>query len=360
MKRILITSTDLMMVQFLLPHVRNLRENGYAVELACSEVGGRLAEVREALPGIPVHPVRLVRSPATVRNFLGYLDLKNLISQGKYHMIWTNEPVMGVVTRLAAWGSGVKVLYMCHGFHFYKGCGPLNWLLWYPVERVMSRLTHMLVTINREDEARAKTMHAGRIAYIHGIGVNTRRLHAPGRDFRRELGLTDNAFLVLSVGELSKHKNHQVIIRAIAALGDPHIHYAVCGKGPLLNQLTGLARKLGVAERVHFLGYRKDLADIYAAADVFAHPSRREGLGLAPLEAMHCGLPLIAADTRGIRDYGKNLIPSEDVKGFTRAIRRMKADENLRNQCGERNRQAAAPYCLETVKEEVLQLIESL
>ena len=103
-KRLLVTSTDLMMVQFLIPHVINLSQNGFDVEIACSEVGGRLDEVKKKLDGYvkAVHTVRLVRSPASTTNFKGYGDMKKVIDQGNYDLIWTNEPVMGVVTRLAA------------------------------------------------------------------------------------------------------------------------------------------------------------------------------------------------------------------------------------------------------------------
>ena len=144
-KRILITSTDLMMVQFLIPHVINLSENGYCVEVACSEVGGRLEEVRQKLNGYvaAVHQVRLYRSPLKPGNIQGYRDMKKIVESGKYDVIWTNEPVMGVVTRLAARKArktGTKVLYMAHGFHFYKGVPKLNWVIYYPVEKLLSVL----------------------------------------------------------------------------------------------------------------------------------------------------------------------------------------------------------------------------
>lgn len=126
MKRILITSTELMMIQFLAPHVKYLAANGYQIEVACSNVAGRIDEVRKALDGVvkAFHTVRLERNPASLTNLKGYGDMKKIIRPGKYDAIWTNEPVMGVVTRLAARHArktGTKVLYMCHGFHFYKG-----------------------------------------------------------------------------------------------------------------------------------------------------------------------------------------------------------------------------------------------
>lgn len=368
MKRLLITSTDLMMIQFLVPHVKYLSGHGFHVEIACSVVGGRIDDVRAALDGTvkAIHIVRLERSPTSPNNLRGYQDMKRLLDENRYDIIWTNEPVMGVVTRLAARKlrrQGTKVLYMCHGFHFYKGASMPSWLLYYPVERFMSRFCDMIVTINREDEARAKTFHCPRVGYIHGIGVNTERLHKRDErsDVRAELGLGAEDFVVLSVGELNENKNHQVMIRAIAQLNDPDIHYVLCGKGDQRERLEALAQECGIEERVHFLGYRRDVVDICAQADVFAFPTRREGLGLAPLEAMYCGLPVIASDTRGIQDYtfeGKSgfLRNSEDAGGFAEAIATLKSDTAMRREFGVYNQNTVKAFCLERVKDEILAL----
>lgn len=210
-------------------------------------------------------------------------------------------------------------------------------------------------------------MKVKQVKYIHGIGVDTERLKPREEwcDIRQELGIPKEAFLVLSVGELNKNKNHQVIIRALGILKDPDIHYAICGKGELLDSLKELARKQGVDRQVHFLGYRTDVVDIYGQADLFAFPSYREGLGLASLEAMYCGLALLASDMRGARDYVKNgvsgfLCDPDDVKGFAGAIRQMKRDSALRIKCGKRNKKQVAPYCLDHVKHEVLNLFKEL
>ena len=103
MKKLLLTCTDLMAIQFLVPHIKYLSQNGFSVELACSDVGGRLGDLHKALDGIaPIHTVRLVRSPFSLGNRKGYGDLKKIIDGEHWDIIWTNEPVMGVMTRLAA------------------------------------------------------------------------------------------------------------------------------------------------------------------------------------------------------------------------------------------------------------------
>ena len=370
-ERILITCTDSMMKQFLEPHVRNLAESGYEVEIACSEVLNRMTEVRQDLGDIVrIHQLHLKRSPLALSNARGYREIKKIINHGRYDLVWTNEPVMGVATRLAARKArkqGTKVVYMVHGFHFYKGAPLPNWLVFCPVERMMASRADCICTINREDYARARKMRTPRAAYIHGVGIDTDRLR-PGEkptDLRNELSLPKEAFLVLSVGELNANKNQQVIIRAIARLNDPAVHYVLCGKGDQRQELETLAKELNIADRVHFLGYRKDIADICRQCDVFALPSRREGLPFAAMEAMYCGLPLVNSGIRGLTDITEDGVSGyvcgpDDVTRYAESIQKLKNNPGDREQMGARNRQTVEAFTIDRTKEEILQLIREI
>lgn len=371
-KRILITSTDLMMVQFLVPHVINLSENGFHVEIACSNVGGRVEEIRSKLKNYvkKIHIVRLKRSPLAPINFWGYQDMKRIINRGHFNLIWTNEPVMGVVTRLAARTArkhGTKVMYMTHGFHFFKGAPKKNWLIFYNIEQWASRLCDVITTINREDYQRAKKMHAPVVKYIHGIGINPDRLSKVDNrsDIRQELRLNEEDFLCISVGELNENKNHQVVIKALGQLKDPDIHYIICGKGDQLENLKKLAEEKEIQNNIHFLGYRLDVVDICKQADVFIFPSHREGLGVAPLEAMFCGIPLITSNIRGPVDFMTDgetgyLCAPDDVNSFATKIRKLKDNPQLRVEMGNNNKKAVLPFLLDNSKIEVLNLIRNI
>lgn len=371
-KRILVTSTDLMMVQFLVPHIQNLSEQGYEVEIACSDVGGRTQEVRDKLQIYTkaMYTVRLHRSPVNLNNFIGYKDMKKIIDANHYDIIWTNEPVIGVVTRLAAQKArknGTKVLYMVHGFHFFDGAPKLNWMVYYPIEKLMASKADVICTVNKEDYKRAKTFNVKRVEYIHGIGINTARLTLGDNknDIRAELGIDKDDFLVLSVGELNENKNQKTIIKAIVEIGDEDIHYVLCGKGDQLENLQNLTAELGLEEKVHFLGYRKDVVDICSQADVYVMPSYREGLPVASLEAMYCGLPLVTSNIRGLSDVmeqGKSgyMCRPDDIHGFAEGIRKLKKNTEMRKQMGLRNRETVKPYCIENTKKEILTLLGTL
>ena len=372
MKKLLITSTELMMIQFLVPHVKYLTEQGYHVEIACSEVGGRMEEVRKTLGDTvkAIHTLRLERSPLSPRNFLGYQDMRKLLKKNHYDIIWTNEPVMGVVTRLAAnkyRRKGTKVIYMVHGFHFYKGSGLPSWLLYCPIETMMSGCMDALVTINWEDYHWAeKHLRVPRLEHIDGIGVDFSRLcDAECREEKRvELGIAPDELMILSVGELQTRKNHEVMIRAVAKLNNPKVRYVICGRGVLLERLQKLAEELGIGNQVSFLGYRKDVPQIMRAADIYAHPSKREGLGLASLEAMACGLPLVTSNVQGIPDYVENGVTGfmcgpTDVDSFEKYLRLLIQDKGLREQIAVTNLQQSERYAVTQIKPVVFNILNS-
>ncbi len=371
-KRILITSTDLMMVQFLLPHVINLSESGYDVDLACSDVGGRLEEIKEKLQGYigNIYTVNLRRSPLSISNFKGYRELCRIIDRGNYGLIWTNEPVMGVVTRLSARNArqnGTKVLYMVHGFHFYNGAPFLNWMIYYPIERLMAPYSDIICTVNTEDYRRAKTFNVDRVEYIHGIGINTARLSniSLRHNIRDDLGLNKDTFIVLSIGELNKNKNQKTIIEAIALLKNKDIHYIICGKGYMESNLMEYANKFGIADSVHFMGYRKDVVDICSQSDVYAMPSFREGLPVSSLEAMYCGLPLVTSNIRGLTDVNKDgvngfLCAPDNASAFADKIRQLYENPDICKKIGARNKEDVIPYTIANTKTEILCVLKSL
>lgn len=331
-KKILITSTDLMMHHFLVPHVKNLSKNRFEVSIACSIVGDKLPEVQKELgKGIKIYTVRLVRKPFSRYNLQGYLDLKEIVAKNKFDIIWTNEPVMGVVTRAAAKRSGLKgtkIVYMAHGFHFYKGAPLKNWLLYFSAEWLCSWWTDVLITINKEDYNRAKKrLHARKTVYVPGVGIDLEKFHSgthTGADKRKELGLEDSDIMLLSVGELNKGKNHEAVMRAIYELENPDVKYFICGTGVLEDRLNSLIRRLHIEGQVKLLGYRTDISELCQAADLFVFPSFREGLPVALMEAIACKTPVVCSRIRGNTDLvadDRFLFDGKDIKSLVEVLK---------------------------------------
>lgn len=274
------------------------------------------------------------RSPLKKGNLEAYYQLKNLLEQEKYDIVHCHTPMGSVITRLAAGSArkyGTKVIYTAHGFHFYKGSPKLNWLVYYPIERILAHRTDLLITMNQEDYGYAEKFKAKKVALINGVGLDLDKFTTSTQEekaaVREQLGLKKTDIFAISVAQLIKRKNHMVLIHAVARLQNPHFHLFICGDGVQEEELKAEVEKLGIQAQIHFMGFRNDVYKLSSAADLFLFASLQEGLPVAIMEAMACGLPIIASDIRGNADLidsgrGGYLVKPTDVDGFTKAIKK--------------------------------------
>jgi len=305
--------------------------------------------------GIHLHNIAFAREPLNKENIDAYKKLKAVIDGEHFDLIHCHTPAVAMLTRMAARKArkqGSVVMYTCHGFHFHKASSKKNWMIYYPVERFLSRFCDYIVTINKEDFNRAKTFHCKNVRYIPSVGVDINRIKKLVVDKaakKESIGVPGDKLLVLSAGELIERKNHKVIIKALAKVNNPNVYYAIAGKGPLRDELAELAKELGLAERVIFLGFRTDVFELYHAADISAFPSKIEGLGLAGVEAMAAGVPLVSSNVHGILDYvinGKTgyAVAPDDVDGFAAAIKKLVESPELRGSMRDACLAAVEPF----------------
>lgn len=315
MKKVLIiTTTSGFLSQFELNNVRLLQEQGCQIHYA-TNFGVPIYEVRDETlknMGVVLHHVSIQKSPFRVKkNLWAYRELKRIIDREKIDVVHCHNPVGGMLGRMAARGSRRKpfVIYTAHGFHFFQGAPYINWLLYYTVERFLARYTDILITINHEDYNIARKFRfkeGGHAELIPGVGVDTTVFYPQSGEppeQREALGIPPDAFHIISAGELNQNKNHRVVIEAIAGLGRDDIYYSICGEGPCRRELEALIEQKGVSDRVFLRGYCMDMPGILRTADLFVFPSYREGMGMAALEALAAGIPVVAADNRGTREY---------------------------------------------------------
>lgn len=360
---LIITTIGGFVPQFEMNDVRILQENGYTVHYA-SDFGNPVYRIdKEELEqnGLILHHIDIKKSPVRLKaNMRALRQLKKIIEQEQIHLIHCHNPLGGVIGRMAARaGKGSPyVIYTAHGFHFYDGAPKKNWIFFYPVEKYLARHTDCLITINKEDYKRAKKFRLkknGRAEHIPGVGVNTikfQKKEALREPKRQELGIPREAFHIVSVGELNDNKNHAAVICAMAELNDKEIYYTICGDGKNREYLQNLILQYHLEDRVQLLGYRTDVAEILQSADCFAFPSKREGLGIAALEAMACAIPVIAADNRGTREYmehGRNgiVFHAEYPKELEKAILSMKQSPKRRQKMAENCRKTAGRFNIE-------------
>lgn len=355
-RALMVASVASMIDQFNMQNIQILLDKGFDVDVACNcKTGNTISNDRVqdmiqrlAKQGVKVTHLPIPRKITDISNIRkSIVELKKMFAEHSYTLMHCHSPIGSVVARTAAKKyrkNGVKVIYTAHGFHFYKGAPIINWILFYPIERIYSRITDVLITINKEDFQFAKKhLKAREIRYVPGIGVDTKKFQNVVVDKeakRSELEIKESDFMIISVGELNKNKNQEIIIRAIALLKKNNIHYFVAGQGSEKEHLMRIAKELNV--NLHLLGYRTDIAELLKIADVYAFPSYREGLSVALMEAMASGLPCVVSKIRGNTDLiypGENgyLCMADDVCAFANAIKKLYKDEILVKRMGDKN-----------------------
>lgn len=302
MKILYLTTVSGTINAFLVPHIEMLIKSGHTVDVACQktkEINPKLIEL-----GCKIYNVPFQRTPINIKNYKAYKKVRNILNTEDYDLLHTHTPVASTISRLAAKSfPNIKVFYTAHGFHFYKGAPVKNWLLYYPVERYLSKFTDTIITINQEDFNRTKNkFKAKNIEYIEGVGIDLSEIENLGIDTSKKknsLDLLDSDFVLMSVGELNSNKNHKIVLEAIALIKNKNIKYIVCGKGKLKEQLIKYATDLDILNQVQFLGHRNDIYELLLITNVFIFPSLREGLPKSVMEAMASGKPVIASNIRG-------------------------------------------------------------
>jgi glycosyltransferase EpsD len=351
--KVLFTSHTANFSKFNRPFMRMLKEQGYEVHYAS-------AGEEEVLDCDKHFTIPFERSPFKFNNLRAIWRLKKIIDTEHYDIIHTHTPMGSVVTRLAAQKArknGTRVFYTAHGFHFFTGAPLANWLIYYPIEKIMARFTDMLITINKEDYERAKKKFSTSVRYVAGVGIDPNKFDvvmskADKITLRKSLGLKHDDFVMLYTAELNNNKNQAMLLRAMERLQQdtPKAHLVLAGIDSLDGKLQTKAKELGIAHNVHFLGYRSDIPRILQIADLAVSASRREGLPVNLLEAMYVGLPIVATDCRGNRDLvvdGKNgyLVPRDDDVAIVGAIAKL-LKISLQNDLGCVSRQMAEMYLI--------------
>ena len=320
MKRVLMLASVASMIdQFNMPNIALLRKLGYEVDVACNFIEGntcsdeRVAELKQKLQDMHVrcYQIDFARNIKHMgQNMRALRQVEGLMKQNGYAFCHCHSPIGGVVARIAGHRTKTKVIYTAHGFHFYQGAPVMNWLVYYPVEKMLSRWTDVLITINHEDYKLAKKkFKMKKLTYVPGIGIDTQRESLSQKEKeekRKELGIPQDAFLITNAAEFTPNKNQKTVIEAIEQLHNPNIYFVMCGIGEKKAELEQYVKEHGLEEHIRFVGFRNDLHEILQTSDCFVLSSFREGLSVALMEAMAEGLPVVCSRIRGNVDLIKD------------------------------------------------------
>lgn len=302
-------------------------------------------------------------------NWVAFRNLRKFLKE--HHdikVIHCNTPIGGVLGRVC--GKLYKipaVIYTAHGFHFFKGAPLFNRTILKWMEVLMARWTDVILTMNQEDYEAAfkmKLKKGGKVYYIPGVGVETHKFNTVNIDIEEKklsLGLPEDAFVGIAMGDVIPRKNYKTTIEAISKVNNSKVHYIICGRGSQIEELKEYAESLGVANQIHFLGFRNDIVELSLMSDFFMFASSQEGLPRSTMEAMCAGKPCIVSNVRGhvdLIDEGKGgfLVSALDADGFAEAITRLIEKPQLCEEMGCYNREKVKAFDIEIVKKKILEI----
>lgn len=368
--KVLFVSHTTNFIKFNLPYLKWFQEQGWIVHYASAE--------EEPFPdGICDAHFRIAfqRSPYNSDNMRAYKQMKRLINSQNYQLIHCHTPVGGAVTRLAARDArkkGTKVIYTAHGFHFYRGAPKRNWMLYYPIEKYLSRYTDCLITMNEEDYQLAfSKLHPGLIEKIDGVGVNLSSFFPVSNDqknrLRQQYSFNTDDFILIYTAEFITRKGHDFLINILPELRKeiPELKVILCGTGELFSKIQQKVSALHINDIVLFTGYCDNINEMCNMADALVSVSLQEGLPINIIEGMAVGLPIVCAKIRGQVDIiqdGINglLYTNENSKEIITKITNLYNNYVLRDKMAQYNLNDVKRYSLDNALKNMQRVYESV
>lgn len=332
MKRVLyVTTVSRTINAFLIPHIKMLIDNGY--EVHCASSLDKPIDDELIKKGVKFFEVPFSRNPLGIGNIKAFNKLKELQKINNYDIIHVHTPIAAIYGRLVKITfPKVKTIYTAHGYHFLKGGSKIGWLVYYPIEKIMAKITDVIININSEDYEITKNKLRPKKCYlVNGVGLDLCKYNKLEEEevnnFRKELGLSSDDFIVLMIAEVNKNKNHRQLINAMELLKDKYesIKVLCVGEGSLYEEVKSEINTKYLQKRVFMLGYREDVNKLINISNIGILLSYREGLPRNIMELMACGRKIIATNIRGCKDIVCNesvgtLVQVGDYKSTAEAI----------------------------------------
>ena len=342
MKKILyVTTVSRTINAFLIPHIEMLIENKYEVNCACymdKEIDQRLIK-----KGIKIYNIPFSRNPLSLDNLKAFNELIKIQEENQYDIVHVHTPIASIYGSLLKLKfKNLKIIYTAHGYHFLKGGPKLGWIIYYPIEKMMAKLTDVTITINKEDYEITKTKLKPKKCYlVNGVGLDLNQYKPLSKEKqgfkRKELGLEKDDFVVIMIAELNENKNQIQLIKAMELLKDKYLNIKAIsiGEGHKFEELQQEINNRGLKNNFKLLGFRTDVNELINISDIGILLSYREGLPRNIMELMANGKKVIATNVRGCRDLVCNdnigaLVNVGGVKETAEAIERYYLDDKSR------------------------------
>ena len=340
----------------------------YEVTIIAGHPGAKEGDLRDyRAPGrAPVITVpTLVRRISPLRDLRSLLSLALLLRRLRPDVVHTHLAKAGLLGRLAAWLAGVPVVvHTFHGNVFSGYFGARTSGLFVLFERLLASLTTRIIVLSQSQRIELERRRIGAPSHLVEIpvGIDTAALVAPAGTLRRQLGIRPATRLVGIVARLVPIKGVDVFLEAASIIGAKHhnVHFVIAGDGELAGELHSQGERLGLRQRVSFIGFRADIAAVYADLDVVVCSSRNEGTPLSVVEALAAGRAIVATAVGGTPDVLEGvgvLVRPDDPTALAEAVMSLLADPAERarmSQAGRRRAQERYDLSLHTARLQAL------
>ena len=358
-KKILICASRVSHIEnFHLPYIEYFKNKGFRVDIAVQGVSEN--------PLIDnCYDVKFTKNPLSPDNLHTVKILKKIMSENEYDIIYSNSTLAGATARLAVTGLKKKpyFVHISHGYMFGEKSG-LKSKIYLLAEMLTRNVTDILVVMNKEDYSLAKKYRLGKkIHFIYGMGLvgeNFPEITEEKRNEMREsMGVSDNYKMLLCVGEFSERKNQTAVIKAFEMLLKKHkdIKLIFAGDGNMLETCRQLVHSLELDADIKFLGHVKNTAYLYRCSDILVTASKMEGLPFNVMEALFCGVPVVATDIKGHSDLIQNRKNGLLTNNIYAGLDEMLSDKKLYNFLRE-NTFLDEKYLIENAKPVLLKILD--
>lgn len=363
-KRILFcASTTSHIKNFHLPYLKSFKELGYEVWVATNKI--------VTLPYVD----KMIELPfskkyLSVNNIKAVFLLRKLLRKNGFDIISTHTALASGVIRIAIALITDKPRVFCtvHGYLFNEK-DTVRKLAFLIVEKICTPVTNVLMVMNHEDYriAAKYNLYREKLYYINGMGIDLTQFKKYSKEeslsIRMKLKLSEQDFIFLYAAEFSKRKNQSLLIRAFSNICKryPQMKLILAGDGILLNDCKRLVQRLGTEEQIKFLGFVENIEALYSICNVYVTTSRIEGMPFNVMEAMACGLPIIASKIKGHVELVSHeeigiLFESDDQKELENALMEMFHNIEEEKVVGQAGRKNIDKFRLEIIHQKIMDI----
>lgn len=287
----------------------------------------------------------------SLQNIRAIFLTRKILKEEDFDIISSHSTLAGIVTRLAVMLLGrsaknIRVFHTSHGYLFHDDKSLKKWAYLLP-EMLCSHVTDVLMVMNHEDLDIANKYKLGgkknKVYYIDGMGVDFSKFqpNTATKEQKEAFGICENTFTFVYVAEFSKRKNHSLLLEGFAKFikdSQCDCKLALAGDGVLLEEMKAFAKELNISDSVLFLGYQQNVQDLYACCDAAVTTSRIEGLPFNVMEAISCGLPVVASNIKGHKELVTHdgiglLFETENSDQLSSQLKEIYSNTSLRNRC---------------------------